>query len=208
MLIPKKLIGVSLMVAAILASNALFAAPPSKPAKEVEVVNTPDVNVANSPDVNVANTVGVDVLNWPNEPAALDDYVSLRVSGEFSDGSCCLIDPATGFVSRLDIGQFNGRDLLIEYVSCQVLIPPTQAVNLYIGENGQDAPVDMLIAIELSEQYSALADDSLFGSALHASQPVMIIVDSEDDLLLNGRREVGSSGVGRASCVVAGRLVN
>lgn len=146
------------------------------------------------------------------EPAVHDsaegDYVSLRMSGEFEDGSCCLVDPDTGFVPRLDVGQFEGRDLLVEYVSCQALIPPTQPVNLYIGENGQNAPVDALIAIELSEQFSALASDSLSGTAWHASHPVKVIVNSDDDLLLNGRRPVASTGVGRASCVVAGRLVN
>ncbi len=134
--------------------------------------------------------------------------VAVRMTGEFSELDCCLIDPDTTFIPRLDVGQFGGRDLLVEYVSCQALIPPTQPVNLYIGINGQNAPVDALIAIELSEQFMALADDSLSGTALHASHAVKLIVDSSDDLLLNGRRPVASLGVGRVSCVVAGRLVN
>jgi len=151
----------------------------------------------------------IDVLDTAPKPAApMEEYVSLRMSGEFSDGSCCLVDPSTGFIPQLDMGQFGGRNLLVEYVSCQALIPQTQPVNLYIGENGQNAPVDALIAIELSEQFSALASDSLSGTAFHAVHAVKVIVDSDDDLLLNGRRPVASSGVGRASCVVAGRLVS
>ena len=162
-------------------------------------------SVANAGDKNVV------VTNDESNPVpvtAIDDYVAVRMTGEFSEFNCCLIDPDTTFIPRLDVGQFGGRDLLVEYVSCQALIPPTQPVNLYIGINGQNAPVDALIAIELSEQFMALADDSLSGTALHASHAVKVIVDSSDDLLLNGRRPVSSSGGGRASCVVAGRLVN
>jgi len=162
---------------------------------------------------STANAAEKDVLvvNDESDPVpvtAIDDYVFVRMTGEFSDSSCCLVDPITTFVPRLDVGQFGGRDLLVEYVSCQVLIPPTQPVNLYIGLNGQNAPVDALIAIELSEQYKALSSDSILGTALHGNHAVKIIVDTSDDLLLNGRRPVGSAGVGRVSCVVAGRLVN
>ncbi len=179
--------------------SATLSAAPSE--KDVNVVNTPNVSVTNTPNVNITNAEPLRVVTT-------DDYVLLRLSGEFADGSCCLIDTDTGFVPRLDVGQFQGRDLLIEYVSCQALIPPTQPVNLYIGENGQDAPIDALIAIELSEQYRALASDSLSGTAHHASHAVKVIVDSSDDLLLNGRRPVASAGVGRVSCIIAGHLVN
>jgi len=151
-------------------------------------------------NVNVINTTPIPVV-------AVDDHVSFRVSGEFLDNSCCLTDVNTGFVSRIVLSQFADRDLLIEYVSCQVLVPPTQQVNLYIGDGGQNAPVDTLIAIELSEQYSALASDSLFGVAFHASHAVKVIVPSGSHLLLIGRRSM-ESGLGRASCVVAGRWVN
>ena len=152
-------------------------------------------------NVNVVNTTPIPVV-------AVDDHVSFRISGEFLDGSCCLTDVNTGFIPRLVLSQFGDRDLLIEYVSCQALIPPTQPLNLYIGDGGQNAPVDTLIAIELSEQYSALASDSLFGTAWHASHAVKVIVPSGTHLLLNGRRPVASSGTGRASCVIAGRWVN
>lgn len=160
-----------------------------------------DVNIVNVPEVTVTNDEG-----RPIAVSSVDDYVNLRMTGEFLENNCCLVDPATGFVAQLDMSALNGRDLLLEYVSCQVLLTSLQPVNLYLGAGGQDAPVDSVLAMQLVEQYQALSADSLFGVALHATHSVQLMVDSAVPLLLNGRRPGNTTG--RASCILSGRLLD
>lgn len=165
------------------------------PAKDVNVVNVPEVTVTNDEQRPVAVSI-------------VDDYVNLRITGEFPENGCCLTDPTTGFVPQLDTTGLGGRNLLLEYVSCQVLLTFPQPVNLYLGAGGQDAPVDSVLAMQLVEQFRALSDDSLFGSAFHATHTVHLLVDTGIPLFLNGRRQVGAEGGGRASCILSGRLLD
>ena len=165
------------------------------------------MNVVNQPlKVEIVSPIPL-----PTAPTATEvDYVSVRLSGSFPKDSCCLTDDGTTFIPQVNVGgEFGGRDLLLEYVSCQALVNSTDPVNLYIGINGQDAPFDTLIAVELSEQHKALSADSIFGTAWQASHPVKVLVDSSDNLLLVGRKG-GNTDVksGLASCILAGQLVN
>ena len=134
--------------------------------------------------------------------------VSIRLSGSFSDDSCCLVDPDTTFIPSFKVNNYSAKGLIIEYVSCQVVLGVDEPVNLFLADSGQDAPVDMLVPIELTPQYRVLTADSLWGFAYHANHQVKIIVDKSSRVLLVGRRDISSSSPGRASCIVTGRLVN
>jgi hypothetical protein len=134
-----------------------------------------------------------------------DDVVTIRLSGNFSDTSCCLVDPETGFIPGFDVDQYSEKDLILEYVSCQVVLAEEKPINLFFADNAQDAPNDMLVPIELTLQGKALALDSFYGYAYHANHQVKVLVDKSSRILLVGRRE--GSSLGRASCIVTGRLV-